>query len=160
MGIFGASVAVSFAECAEQDPYFRQALVVALPELAGRRIVVRNMAIGASRQPAQFAILSQYREIFDLTINLDGYSEQSIDQYPRYPIESPMFAEVFFGSGGVPRFLASMSAAWVCDCISRPAAWPLVGRSAAYYLAWRLASLACATSTSCSPTSMWPAPSR
>ena len=140
IGIFGASVAVSFAQHVQEDDRFADALRERIPALRNRRIVIRNMAIGASRQPAQLAIATHYMELFDMTINLDGYSEQAIVMYPEYPIEYPMFGDVFFNTSGSSAYLTLRAAATACAWISRPGRLPLIGRSNAYYLFWYVSS--------------------
>jgi hypothetical protein len=140
IGIFGASVAVSFAQHVMEDDDFADALRARVPALRDRRIVVRNMAIGASRQPAQLAIATHYMELFDLTINLDGYSEQAIEMYPEYPIEFPMFGDVFYGKNGTSRYLELLAAENLCHAISAPGLLPVLRHSNAYYLFWYVAS--------------------
>jgi hypothetical protein len=140
IGIFGASVAVSFAEHVMRNDDFANALRARIPALRDRKIVLRNMAIGASRQPAQLAIATQYMDLLDMTINLDGYSEQAIEMYPEYPIEFPMFGDVFFGKSGPSRYLELSSAEYLCGAITAPGEWPLLRHSNAYYLFWYVSS--------------------
>lgn len=142
VGIFGASVAVSFAEYVMRDSWFADELSRRVPELAGSDIVVRNLAIGGSRQPAQFAIATHYRELFDLTINLDGYSEQAIDQYPRWPVDYPMFADFYFARDAAPAYLRALAFEYACSAISRVGMSAPLRFSSAYYLGWYLASAA------------------
>ncbi len=140
IGIFEASVAVSFAEHIQADERFATALRERVPSLRDRQIVIRNLAIGASRQPAQFAIATQYMELFDMTVNLDGYSEQAITMYPDYPIEFPMFGDVFFSESGPSIYLSHRAFAQACTLISRPGQLPLVRHSNAYFLFWYVTS--------------------
>jgi len=140
IGIFGASVAVSFADYVLRNGDFAAALRARVPALRDREIVVRNMAVGASRQPSQLAIAITYMELFDMTINLDGYSEQAIEMYPEYPIEFPMFGDVFFGKSGPSRYLQQLSAQYLCKAISAPGQGAVLRRSNAYYLLWYVAS--------------------
>ena len=140
IGIFGASVAVSFAQHVLQNDDFAAALRQRIPSLGDREIVIRNMGVGASRQPSQLAIAIHYMELFDMTINLDGYSEQAIVMYPEYPIEYPMFGDVFFDKNGASRYLQLLSAEYVCKGISGLGQLPLLRDSNAYYLLWYLAS--------------------
>jgi hypothetical protein len=140
IGIFGASVAVSFAQYIARNDDFADALRELVPALRDRRIVIRNLAIGASRQPAQLAIATQYMELFDMTINLDGYSEQAITMYPEYPIEFPMFGDVFFDRNGTSRYFELLVAEHLCRAISDPGGWPVLDHSNAYYLFWYVTS--------------------
>jgi hypothetical protein len=95
------------------------------------------MAIGGSRQPAQFAIATQYMELLDMTINLDGFSEISVIQYPKYPVEFPMFADVFYSGADPSTYLRLRAGEEICRRMSRLPAWiPPLAFSNFYYLLW------------------------
>lgn len=141
IGIFGASVALALGDHVLEHEAFRERLRQSLPFLHDRQIRIRNMAIGSSRQPTQMAIATHYMELFDMTINLDGYSEMAVDQYPDYPIEFPMFSDVFYSTDSPGRYLWFHAAAEVCRVISEiPRTFPPLAFSHAYYLAWYNAS--------------------
>jgi len=137
IGVFGASVAGAFADHIIEDDAFARRLKSGVPALADKRIVIRNMAIGSSRQPAQLAIATQYMELLDMTINLDGYSEVAVVQYPQFPIEYPMFADVFFAEQGSSLYLRMRAGEEICRRISAPPRlFPPLGYSNFYYLVW------------------------
>lgn len=137
IGIFGASVAGGFADYVMRDDSFAQRLHAAIPALKDKRIVIRNMAISSSRQPSQFAIATTYMELLDLTINLDGYSEVAVIEHPEYPIEFPMFADVFYSREGPSRYLRMRAAEELCRRVSALPEWlPGLAYSNAYYLLW------------------------
>ena len=52
----------------------------ALPELAGKRIVIANLALGGGHQPQQYFIASFFLEDVDLFINIEGFNEAEIRQ--------------------------------------------------------------------------------
>jgi hypothetical protein len=142
IGIFGASVAGAFAEHVMHDDAFRRRLESEIPALHGRRIEIRQMAIGSSRQPAQFAIAAYYVELFDMTINLDGYSEIAVIQYPQFPIEYPMFSDVFYSPGDASSYLKLRTGEEVCRRMSELPSWiPPLAVSNTYYLFWHSVSL-------------------
>ncbi len=137
IGIFGASVAGSFADYVAQDPTFSQRLKQGVPEWRDKDVVIRNMAVGGSRQPAQFAIATMYQGLFDVSINLDGYSEVAIMQYPEFPIEFPMYSDVFYSGNGSLAYLRIRLGESICRQISvLPTAIPLLSYSHTYYLLW------------------------
>jgi hypothetical protein len=141
IGIFGASVAGGFADFVTNDPFFRDELKRRIPRLRDKEIIIRNMAIGSSRQPTQLAVAVHYLELFDMTINLDGYSELAIIMHPEYPIEFPMFGDIFYSVSGPPLYLNLLAAQTVCNWISRlPEQVPLLAYSNVYYLLWYNAS--------------------
>lgn len=137
IGVFGASVAEAFAAHIIDHDAFRERLRTGLPFLRDREIVIRNMAIGSSRQPTQMALATFYMELLDLTINLDGFSELSVVQYPDYPIEFPMFADAFYPIDDPGRYLHAHAGAEVCSLISEiPKRVPGLAYSNTYYLIW------------------------
>jgi len=137
IGIFGASVAGAFADHVIADDTFRRQLQKNIPYLSDKHVVIRNMAIGSSRQPAQFAIATQYMELLDMTINLDGYSEMNVIQFPRFPIEYPMFADAFYTTDGPSPYLYARTTEEICYRISTiPDDFRPLAFSSLYYLTW------------------------
>ena len=60
----------------------------ALPELAGKRIVFANLALGGGDQPQQYFIATYFLEDVDLFINLEGFNEVEIrSAMPQSPLE-------------------------------------------------------------------------
>jgi hypothetical protein len=141
IGVFGASVAEAFVDHIRNDDTFAERLKAEIPALRDKTIVIRPMAIGSSRQPAQLAIATQYMELLDLTINLDGFSEVSVVQHPKYPVEFPMFSDVFYSGDDPSSYLRLRAGEEVCLRLSNlPQSMPLVASSNFYYLLWHSVS--------------------
>lgn len=77
VGIFGGSVASSFALTAQASPEFIEKLAQ-IPGWAGKRIRIFNFAMPGFKQPQQLITLAYYMSLgqhFDLVLNLDGFNE-------------------------------------------------------------------------------------
>lgn len=100
IAVLGGSVARGLA-LKRQDTLITE--LSKAPSLSGRRIVVRNLALGGYKQPQQLMILNYLLALgqhFDIVINLDGFNEVAIPYrdnipngvFPFYPRSWPLWA--------------------------------------------------------------------
>ncbi|MFT6069133.1 MAG: hypothetical protein ACJAT2_000390 [Bacteriovoracaceae bacterium] len=97
IGIFGGSVAVDVFEYNRDNRLIEKALKARVPSLQNKDIKVFNMAVSAGAQPQQMLIFTQFSEMFDLTINLDGLNEFSKSGNSlNFGVESPNGSDLMF----------------------------------------------------------------
>jgi len=141
IGVLGASVADSLARYLTGDEEFRRILRENIPWLRDARIEIRNLAIGSSRQPSQLAVATMYMELLDMTINVDGWSEIAVVQHPEFPIEYPMFSDVFYSGAERSVYLKMLAGEQVCFLMSlTPTILRPLAYSNLYYLLWQSVS--------------------
>lgn len=90
IGIFGGSVALSLSLYLFKNPQ----VVKSLEEKIGKKIKILNFALGMGRQPQQLNIAAYFADSFDISINLDGFNEFVVIDYPNNPIDFP-FVDYF-----------------------------------------------------------------
>lgn len=82
VGIVGGSFADGTVRGGSTNIY--QKLLAALPQYAGREIIVYNMAGGGYKQPQQLMHVNYYYALgaeFDIIINIDGFNEMAVSFY-------------------------------------------------------------------------------
>lgn len=99
ISVLGGSVALGWAGWIQNlgKDYFVAELKKRVPALAGRDIVILDMAMGGYKQPQQLYIASYFLDSVDLFINLEGHNElNSYTNQPVFPIEFPIGAYLYF----------------------------------------------------------------
>lgn len=102
IAVLGGSVALGWASWVQEAgrEEFVRALKSSAPALAGRDIVVLNMAMGGYKQPQQLHVASYFQPGVDLFVNLEGHNElEASSHLPLLPIEYPIGAYLQFQQG-------------------------------------------------------------
>ena len=140
IAVLGGSVAEMFANYAISHLEHFEPLRSALPELAGKRIVIANLAIGGGHQPQQYFIASFFLEDVDLFINIEGFNEAEIrSAMPQYPLEYPSAVRTAYertSGGRVYRWTASALIGVYQALNWLPVEFPILARSSAYFSLW------------------------
>lgn len=141
VGILGGSVADNFYDdtvASNRGGSLKDALQK-VPRFRNKDIVILNGALPAGKQPQQFSLAAHYLDIFDVTINIDGFNEITTDNFPEFPFEYPSFAGNLFpkNTGFADLYFTARAARLINEIsTSLPLVVPWLNKSAAYYLGW------------------------